>query len=205
MEKLIGEGAEAKIYLIDFAGKEAVLKDRIKKSYRIPQIDEKLRLQRTRREARILYAAAKAGVDVPNIIFYGGTRLVMHKIDGMLLSRCIDSGKRRSAARAIEGAGKLIGMLHAGGIVHGDYTPANIMVGPDGNAWLIDFGLSEFKTSAEERALDLLLMKRSVDAGLFRRFLSGYKKEFGESGAVCSRLEEIERRGRYQTRTLLTA
>ena len=47
--KLIAQGAEAKI----FKKKDSILKDRIKKSYRLPQIDIKLRKSRTRSEAKI--------------------------------------------------------------------------------------------------------------------------------------------------------
>ena len=61
--KLIAQGAEAKI----FKKKDSVLKDRIKKSYRLPQIDIKLRKSRTRSEAKILRKASGI-INVPKVI-----------------------------------------------------------------------------------------------------------------------------------------
>jgi len=40
MEKLIKRGAEAEIYLSVYMGREVVIKRRIKKVYRIKEIDE---------------------------------------------------------------------------------------------------------------------------------------------------------------------
>ena len=50
MTEEIGRGAEA---IITKDG-DTVIKDRIPKKYRLPQIDEKLRKSRTRREAKVL-------------------------------------------------------------------------------------------------------------------------------------------------------
>ena len=67
---------------------------------------------------------------------------------------------------------------------------------------MIDFGLSEITDSVEERALDVLLMKRSIGRDSYRGFLKGYQAAAPGAGGVLKRLETIERRGRYQTRTL---
>jgi len=48
MKELIQEGAEAKIFLDG----DIILKDRIPKLYRHPNLDEKIRLRRTRSEAK---------------------------------------------------------------------------------------------------------------------------------------------------------
>lgn len=45
--KLIAQGAEGKIYKTD----DRIIKERIKKNYRISEIDSKLRKERTRAEA----------------------------------------------------------------------------------------------------------------------------------------------------------
>ncbi|MBS3114443.1 hypothetical protein J4448_05055 [Candidatus Woesearchaeota archaeon] len=48
MKKIIAQGAEAKLFLED----NKIIKNRFLKSYRIKEIDERLRGFRTRREAR---------------------------------------------------------------------------------------------------------------------------------------------------------
>ena len=45
-----------------------VKKSRIKKTYRLPIIDEQLRISRTRHEAKILEVLKKTGVEVPELI-----------------------------------------------------------------------------------------------------------------------------------------
>ena len=61
----------------------------------------------------------------------------------------------------------------------------------------------EMTNSLEDKALDLLLMKRSSSAGQFLAFVDGYKRLGKDAPWVLRRLKEIEKRGRYQTRTLL--
>ena len=95
----------------------------------------------------------------------------------------------------------MLGRLHDSGIAHGDYTPANIIVGKDG-PHVIDFGLSELTYSVEEDALDVLLMKRSIAKTSYLGFIEGYRRSNPKAVEVLKRLVVVERRGRYQTRTL---
>jgi Kae1-associated kinase Bud32 len=64
MKQKIAQGAEAILY----KDKGKVIKDRISKAYRIPQIDIKLRKERTKTEARILHKLRRANVNVPNVL-----------------------------------------------------------------------------------------------------------------------------------------
>ena len=63
MMRQISSGAEAVIYKQD-----NIIKDRIKKKYRIPEIDMPLRKSRTRREAKILDKLAGLGFPAPRLI-----------------------------------------------------------------------------------------------------------------------------------------
>jgi Kae1-associated kinase Bud32 len=99
--------------------------------------------------------------------------------------------------------GSYAALLHNNNIIHGDFTPANVMIDRSGRPVLIDFGLSDITNSAEEKALDILLMKRSINDNEFKKFLESYSKSCKESRAVLKRLAEIEKRGRYNTRTLM--
>jgi TP53 regulating kinase-like protein len=206
--KIINEGAEAKIYGGRFLGTDVVIKDRIQKRYRIKELDDSIRAQRTKNEARALYAASSHGLNVPNVLLVEGTNLYIRKIAGTSLHEYINGRLKMPGAmlgRAAHDAGTACGILHNLDISHGDYTPANMMIDRKGELWIIDFGLAERTRSAEEKALDLLLMKRAVSAKLFESFLKGYRKSCTSHAEIINRLMEIEQRGRYQTRTLVTA
>ncbi len=58
--KIIQQGAEANIILSERKKeKPFIIKDRVKKSYRIPELDIKIRIRRTRSEAKLLEKASK--------------------------------------------------------------------------------------------------------------------------------------------------
>ena len=205
--KLINEGAEAKIYSDRYLGVDVIVKDRIRKGYRIKEIDEVLRAQRTKGEARILYTASSNGLNVPGVLLVDGTRLYIRRIYGTSLHEYTNGSVRipeSRLSRALYDAGAYGGQLHNLDIAHGDYTPANMMLDRNGALWIIDFGLGEKTRSVEEKALDILLMKRALPKFLFAKFLSGYRKSSKDHAQILKRLAEIERRGRYQTRTLST-
>ncbi len=203
--QLISEGAEAKIYSTNFLGAEAIVKDRIKKNYRISAIDEQIREQRTRREAKILYLSSMNGLMVPKVLLLSSTTIFMEMVHGKVLHSMIDNSTTTKRYISIMNeAGRNLGVLHNLNIAHGDYTPANLMLDKNGNVWIIDFGLSEITLSIEEKALDLLLMKRSISKVFFASFMRGYSSASKQQKEITKRLSDIEKRGRYQTRTLMT-
>ena len=65
--KVIGIGAEARLYRTKWRGRDVVVKHRIPKLYRHKEIDDKLRQGRTKGEARLLALARMAGVRTPII------------------------------------------------------------------------------------------------------------------------------------------
>lgn len=94
-----------------------------------------------------------------------------------------------------------LGLMHNGDISHGDFTPANVIKNKE-NYFVIDFGLSELSNSIEEKSIDLLLMKRSISQADYLKFSKGYAKSSKNAKAIFKRLGDIEKRGRYQTRTI---
>lgn len=54
----------------------------------------------------------------------------------------------------------MIWRVHEIGIIHGDLTTSN-MIMKENKIFLIDFGLSYFKDSAEDRAVDLYVLERA--------------------------------------------
>ncbi len=197
----ISEGAEAEIYDSMILGIAAVVKDRIAKGYRTPVLDSQIRETRTKTEARILATASSNGINAPKVLMVNKHQIFMSKLDGRMLNTMLDA-KGKSLEQIIIMAARELAALHGLGIVHGDYTPANILVDKQ-KVWIIDFGLGGITNSAEEKALDLLLMKRSVSKELYSLFEKEYvQRNKMSGGAVVDRLAAIERRGRYQTRTL---
>jgi len=64
-EVLIYHGAEAKIFGCNYDGKEVVVKIRLSKSYRIPELDKKINKQRILQESRCMEKCTKKGILVP--------------------------------------------------------------------------------------------------------------------------------------------
>lgn len=208
--KIVSEGAEARIYGLRLLGRAFVMKSREAKRYRMRELDENLRRQRTRMEARIQSTLYGRGLNVPGVALVGRYFIVMEAIGGDTLNVRLGGGRTGiKAARILsimEEAGRQLAEIHAIGVTHGDFTTANLMLDKAGKLWVIDFGLSAYTDSDEDRALDVLLMKRSVDKDLYTRFLKGYKTGYGKKAqAVLTRLAKIETRGRYQARTISTA
>jgi Kae1-associated kinase Bud32 len=196
---ILGKGAEADIYSFTAFGTEMVVKVRNPKAYRIAQIDNSIRRARTKKEARIMAHAAGIGVRVPRVFALGTFSIYMEMVKGKNANLLEE--KELASRRVLGSAGEMLGMMHSSGIVHGDITPANIMVSGNG-IYIIDFGLAEMSRSVEDMGVDLLLMERSVSKNGFGLFLEGYKGSNASSGNVLKRLEEIKRRGRYQNRSL---
>lgn len=200
--KKIAEGAEADVYETEVLGFPAIMKDRIEKGYRQEVLDKKIRKERTRSEAKIIARASDKGVRVPKVLLVEGTKLYIEFLDGDTLNHIMDK-KDSELVPIIEEAGRQLAMLHSNDIAHGDYTPANLLLDDKNELWVIDFGLGEFTNSIEEKALDVLLMKRSISKKLYEKFKHSYLYyDWKGTKHVLSKLEDIEKRGRYQTRSL---
>ena len=214
--KLLAKGAEADLYEAKFAdlffpssefGK-IILKRRIPKGYRIPQIDVPLRRSRTVSEAKIIHDAGLAGTNVPSLlgVWIDSCTLVMEKIEGERLKEFLSEGGRKGTD-ACSRAGMQLGLLHRRGIVHGDPTTSNMIL-RDGEVFIIDFGLAEYSESIEKRAVDIHLLKTALKSThfdhfeeFFRAVIDGYESEMGdESADVIERCTSIEKRGRYVER-----
>ncbi|MDE1825140.1 MAG: Kae1-associated serine/threonine protein kinase [Candidatus Micrarchaeota archaeon] len=193
--KFIREGAEAKVYSARLLGFDAIIKERVKKSYRIEPIDIALRESRTRNEAHVLYEAGRLELNVPRLLAIGRFCVYMERLEGKLL-RDIDQRPGQFGE-----VGRELAILHESGIAHGDFTPANIMkVGK--RFFIIDFGLSEITKGVEEKAIDLLLMKRSVDPRCYAAFARSYARHSKNARGILAKLDGIEERGRYKVRSV---
>jgi TP53 regulating kinase-like protein len=209
---LIAKGAEGDLYEADFEEiyfestnfSRVIIKKRIPKGYRVPELDLQLRRQRTISEAKVIHEARGAGVNVPTLlgIWTDECTLVMEKLEGPRLKELLIEGA--DGGRACFDAGRQIGRLHGAGLVHGDPTTSNMIL-VHGAVFLIDFGLAEFSDSIEKRAVDLHILKTALKSTHFAHFrelysfaLDGYREEMGDFAAeILQRCESIEKRGRY--------
>jgi len=201
--KLIKQGAEAKLYLSDIDGRKVLVKDRIKKSYRIKQIDEKLRKQRTSRESNLLSEARRVGVLTPRIVKVEKNKIIMDYIDGQRIKELLNSSNKKTVVKLSFEIGKIIGKLHSADIIHGDLTTSN-MIFKDGNIFFIDFGLGQFSRKIENKGTDLKLLLEALRSTHFsiaeecwKQILKGYRKEYKGADKVLKKVGEIAKRARY--------
>ena len=111
-------GAEAILSGTKILGRKAVVKRRLGKSYRVEMLDEKLRSERTRSEARLLHKAKLAGVQCPTVLEVDEFELTIGFLDGRR--------PKMDRKNSFE-AGSILVKLHSNDIIHGDYTPANLI------------------------------------------------------------------------------
>jgi len=208
---LIKKGAEASLYLEDWHNHKVIMKRRLPKRYRLPEMDMEIRSQRTVKEPETIHRAKEAGVPTPTIFMVdvAEANIIMEFIDGKQVKQVLDSlslEERRSLCHYI---GWLIGRLHSHGIIHGDLTTSNMILTPDGRVVFVDFGLSELSTELEARGVDLHLMKRAFQSTHYKYAKEGfeavvevYAEVVGEElgGDVLEKIREIEGRGRYVPR-----
>lgn len=205
MEEIIGRGAEAILYKEKVYGEPALVKDRIKKGYRIKELDIKLRKQRTKREADLLSEARRIGVKTPAVLKTKETKLFLELIEGRLVRELIPELDRKELGKLMKTLGKKVGKLHVNDIVHGDLTTSNMIKKEDG-LYFIDFGLGFVSSSVEDKAVDLHVLKEALKSRhnevwktCFSAFKKGYKKvDEKEAKEVLKRLKVVEKRGRYK-------
>ncbi|MBI2654330.1 Kae1-associated serine/threonine protein kinase [Candidatus Woesearchaeota archaeon] len=198
-KKLIAQGAEAKLFLEE----DKIIKNRFKKSYRIKEIDEKLRGFRTRREAKVLQKLEGIGFPAPRVIKSDDKEnIVIEKIEGKLVKDILENSDYKKLCGEI---GRKIAILHNNSIIHGDLTTSNMILNKE--IYFIDFGLSFFSDKAEDKAVDLHLLKEGLESKhykiweeCFKCALDAYKKEAKKSFETLKRLEVVEKRGRYRAK-----
>jgi tRNA A-37 threonylcarbamoyl transferase component Bud32/tetratricopeptide (TPR) repeat protein len=157
-----------------------------------PELDRKLALKLLRRlpataggeQARLLREGqAMARLAHPNVVavydtgaFGDGVFVAMELVEGQTLRSWLQSEKRtwRDIVAMFAQAGRGLGAAHAAEIVHRDFKPDNVLVGTDGRARVLDFGLAHASggapvaAAATDRGVSLS-SAASVDASLVAR------------------------------------
>ena len=201
--ELITRGAEAEVWKGRWKDRDIIIKKRVKKSYRLSELDEKIRTMRVRKEARLLSEAKKLGVPVPIIYDLNEkkTELVMQYFHGIRVMDCIEEGINVN----LEKIGEYIGKLHDDKLSHGDLTTSNILYDEDKNEYcFIDFSLGEKESSNEYLGVDLHLLREALVSvhddplDLFQKVLLGHNRSCDEHEEIKHWVEKLESRGRYR-------
>jgi TP53 regulating kinase-like protein len=205
---LLKKGAEASLYLEEWHNRKVVIKRRLPKKYRLPQLDLEIRSQRTVHEPNIIHKAKMVGVPTPTIFMVdvADANIVMEFVEGKQVKEVLDRVSSEKRLELSSHIGRMIGRLHKHGIIHGDLTTSNMILTPYGKVVFVDFGLSERSKEIEAKGVDLHLMKRALQSThykhakeCFEAVMKGYSEVVGEEETkkVSEKIQEIEKRGRY--------
>lgn len=182
----------------------ALVKERISKGYRLPELDEEIRRLRTKSEARLLDRARRAGVLTPAVSAVEKYSITMEEIKGRRLKDCLDTMTARKQKAAAGKIGEMAAMLHAADIVHGDLTTSNMILKGDG-IYLIDFGLGKVSHKVEDKATDLFLLWEAlisahyaISAPLWKNIINTYMQKYSTAAEVMARFHDIGKRRRYK-------
>ena len=211
--ELLSQCAESKVFECSFYGNRAVLKHRFPKSYRHPDLDTKLREQRTVREARALVRCRRFNVTAPTVysVDRQGGSIVMERIDGISVRDFLNGPISGALVRhTLESIGELVGTMHDADIIHGDLTTSNFIlreVDSVRGIVVIDFGLVKESSSAEERAVDLYVLERAIMSAhplleqVENAILAGYMRtiEASKGKQTVDRLLAVRARGRKRS------
>ena len=202
VQKLIQQGAEAKILLDE--EKNLIIKDRISKSYRHPELDKKIIKSRTKSETKLLQKASKiinCPIPLESKEF---DKIFMPYINGKKLSEHLDDFTLEKQKEICREIGESVAKLHKNDIIHGDLTTSNMILQKE-KIYFIDFGLGYISKKIEDKAVDLYLLKQALEAKHFKNYhelikevFEYYKKNYPEAEKIFERIIAVEKRGRYR-------
>ncbi len=197
-------GAEARLDSSRWMGRDVVVKQRVVKGYRHPQLDSAIQTARIKNEVRLILEARRAGIPVPVIysIDLTGNRIVMEEIKGVRVKDALLTLPDDDAVRVCERIGEIAAKLHAKDIVHGDLTTSNMLLEGD-RIVLIDFSLGMKSSETEDKGVDMHLLEEAFHSahhdrsGLYEVIARSYVSSYPGGRAVLDKVKEIEKRGRY--------
>ena len=164
--KLLKKGAEASLFLMDWHERKVVVKVRVPKKYRPPELDEQIRSYRTIHEPQLMHEAKAAGVSTPLIYMVNvpESSITMEYIEGQQLKQVLNTVSKDERHDLCVKIGESTAKLHKHGLIHGDLTTSNMILTPDGKIFFVDFGLGEKNIELEAKGVDLHLLKRALQS-----------------------------------------
>lgn len=214
--EIIKQGAEAKLYLGQFNGKPCLVKERFIKNYRLPELDKTLTKSRLKAEQKTIKRCEDAGITVPKVynVDFNSRKIYLEYFDKAITAKdfIIQIQKEKEPQLKLDELtkriGEVVGKFHANNIIHGDLTTSNILINPEGDDYkliMIDFGLSCYSTSHEDKGVDLYVLERALLSthsslpDLFESILKHYTKVNPTADETVKRFEDVRARGRKRT------
>ncbi len=203
MRRIIQRGAEAVLYLENRQEGKVLVKDRIKKGYRLPRLDERIRSQRTKRETGLISRARRSGVAAPLVFDTSDFSISMEYVQARKLKDRLNSMQKSKRMAVYELIGDAVARMHSSGIIHGDLTTSNMLL-KDNKLYVIDFGLGKFSKKVEDQAADLYVLMEALKSTHFRHMqeawsniLKAYQQRYSGARDIFKRIEKIKHRRRY--------
>lgn len=214
--ELVTQGAEGRVYAVEWLGRSVIVKQRFPKQYRHPDLDAHIASERMKAEARALTRCRTFGIKTPAVydVNFERREIILEKISNSSTVRnyIYEAVNRKLPMDSLlmlgmaERIGKVLAKMHKNHIIHGDLTTSNmLLVAPfdSSEIILIDFGLSSLDERAEDKAVDLYVLERAIlsthpnTEKFVNHLLSTYQTIGGEAAKdVIKRLDEVRLRGR---------
>lgn len=202
---VLRRGAEAELVEAKWLGRDAIMKRRIPKGYRHPELDSKIRSQRTKNESRLMLEMRNIGVDIPAIydIDVYSAVITMERVFGPRIKDLLNTLPDEEARAVARKIGEITALLHSNDFVHGDLTTSNMLMRDDGRICMIDFSLGEKTDAVEKKGVDLHLLFEAFHSAHYMReelledVMDAYGKGYTGAQEVIERVRAIEKRGRY--------
>ncbi|KAM7356835.1 EKC/KEOPS complex subunit TP53RK-like [Cochliomyia hominivorax] len=223
VEEILKQGAEGRLYLGEFKGEKCLIKERFVKKYRHQELDNQITRQRMKAETKAAGRCQTAGIIAPRILHMdlNERKIYMEYFDKAITAKeytqrtvANEKDKTEEILKSLCFIiGGIIGKMHANNIIHGDLTTSNILINPkheedfaEFDVVFIDFGLSHYNQSSEDKGVDLYVLERALlsthseQPYLFEYMLQAYRKECGkDEESVVAKFEEVRARGRKRT------
>ena len=195
------------MYLAKINEMDVIVKERVAKRYRVPELDVKLTKQRLLQEARCMTKTSKAGVAIPCLYNVDKVNffLYMEHIVGITVKAFLKEASDITTidVKLADNIGRAVAMMHDADVVHGDLTTSNMMLkGPDSTLILLDFGLGNTAPSVEDKAVDLYVLERAFISThpnteyLVLAVLESYRRTSQKASVVLDKFEQVRQRGR---------
>lgn len=202
---ILRRGAEAELHDGKWLGRDVIIKRRVPKGYRRPELDSAIRAQRTKNEARLMLEVRTKGISIPVIydIDLARAEITMERIFGPRVKDLLNTQPMEDARKTAREIGRITALLHSNDIVHGDLTTSNMLMRDDGTICMIDFSLGEKTDAIEKKGVDLHLLFEAFHSAHYMReellddVLDAYRKDYANAEETIKRVREIEKRGRY--------